>query len=70
VVPLLATELAREPAALRREAIRANVRESVSALRHGSQLLEQLVYDDGLLVVGAEYDLVSGRVEFFEGMPG
>ncbi|WP_224241266.1 carbonic anhydrase [Hyalangium gracile] len=69
VVPLLHTELAHQPAALRREATRANVRASVSALRHGSQLLEKLVYEDGLLVVGAEYDLVSGRVEFFEGVP-
>ncbi|MGH9659379.1 MAG: carbonic anhydrase [Bryobacteraceae bacterium] len=52
--------------ALVREAVRANVRASVDHLRHGSELLEQLIRDDGLLVVGAEYSLETGVVEFFE----
>ena len=51
---------------LLREGIRANVRRSVQQLRHGSSLLERLVETEGLLVVGAEYSLETGRVDFFE----
>jgi carbonic anhydrase len=49
--------------------VRANVRASVDALRHGSRTLERLIREDGLLVVGAEYSLETGKVEFFEGLP-
>ena len=49
--------------------MRANVRASAGHLRHGSELLEQLIDHDGLLVVGAEYSLETGVVEFFEGLP-
>jgi carbonic anhydrase len=38
-------------------------------LRHGSELLEQLAAEDGLLVVGAEYSLETGHVDFFDGVP-
>jgi len=38
-------------------------------LRHGSQVLEQLIQRDGLVVVGAEYSLETGVVEFFDGLP-
>ena len=48
------------------DAVRANVRASVDHLRHGSELLEELVRKDGLLVVGAEYSLETGVVTFFE----
>ena len=50
---------------LEREAVRANIRASVGQLRHGSRLLEGLVKTDGLMVVGAEYALETGAVEFF-----
>jgi carbonic anhydrase len=63
---LLATELAADHDALVDAAVRANIRTSVDHLRHGSALLEQLSQDDGLIVVGAEYSLASGVVEFFE----
>ena len=53
--------------ALVREAVRANIRASANHLRHGSQVLEQLIQEEGLLVVGAEYSLESGVVEFFDG---
>jgi carbonic anhydrase len=53
--------------ALIRDAVRANVRASVSHLRHGSELLERLSLDDGLMVVGAEYSLETGVVTFFDG---
>lgn len=49
-----------------RDAVRANVRQSVDHLRHGSQLLEELAATAGLVVVGAEYSLDTGVVTFFE----
>ncbi|HYM43049.1 MAG TPA: carbonic anhydrase [Steroidobacteraceae bacterium] len=52
-------------------AVRANIRMSADHLRHGSEALEQAIERDGLLVVGAEYSLESGVVEFFDGVaPG
>jgi len=70
VEPLLATELRHGGEALVRDAVRANVRASASHLRHGSEILESLIASDGLLVVGAEYSLDTGVVEFFDGVPG
>ena len=67
VEPLLATDFARDPEALVREATRANVRASADHLRHGSEVLEQLIRNDGLRVVGAEYSVETGVVEFFDG---
>ena len=68
VRPSLETVLARrgdaDLDALMRDAVRANVVAAVSHLRHGSELLEKLVRTDGLLVVGAEYSLETGVVEF------
>jgi carbonic anhydrase len=58
-----------DPDALLRDAVRANVRASASHLRHGSELLEDLIRNDGLLVVGAEYSLETGIVTFFDGVP-
>ena len=66
---LLETELARDEAALVRHAVRLNIRASADHLRHGSQVLEQLIRDEGLLVVGAEYSLETGVVDFFDGAP-
>ena len=68
VEALLATELRHDLDALVREAVRANIRASVDHLRHGSQILEQLIQEDGLRVVGAEYSLETGVVEFLEGV--
>jgi carbonic anhydrase len=71
--PAVETMLSRrdvsEPDAVMQDAVRANVRAAVNHLRHGSALLEQLITDDGLLVVGAEYSLESGVVTFFDGVP-
>lgn len=66
---LLATDLACDPDALVREAVRSNIRMSANHLRHGSEVLEQLIRNDGLAVVGAEYSLDTGCVEFFDGLP-
>jgi carbonic anhydrase len=52
-----------------RRAVRANVRASSAALRDGSDLLRQLILEDGLLVVGAVYALDTGEVDFFDGVP-
>lgn len=66
VEPLLATELRHHPEAFTHEAVRANIRASVSHLRHGSDVLEQLIEREGLLIVGAEYSLETGAVDFFD----
>lgn len=52
-----------------RRAVRANVRAATNQLRHGSEILEDLVVQGQMLIVGAEYSLETGAVEFFEGMP-
>jgi carbonic anhydrase len=66
---LLATDLRHDLDALVRQAVRANIRASVDHLRHGSGVLERLTQDDGLLIVGAEYSLATGVVEFLDGEP-
>jgi carbonic anhydrase len=58
-----------DPATLEARAVRANIRMSANHLRHGSELLEQLIESQGLRVVGAEYSLATGVVEFFDGVP-
>ena len=69
VEALMATELRHDQDALVRQAVRANIRVSSNHLRHGSDILEQLGQSDGLLVVGAEYRLETGIVDFFDGAP-
>lgn len=54
---------------LLREAMRANVLASADHLRHGSPLLEELVLAGRVAVVGAEYELETGAVHFFDGVP-
>jgi carbonic anhydrase len=66
VEALLATDLRHDDNALVEQAVRANIRTSVDHLRHGSQVLEQLIRDEGLVVVGAEYSLETGEVDFFD----
>lgn len=66
---LLKTGLRDDLDALVDEAVRLNIQASVDHLRHGSDVLEQLIRDEGLLVVGAEYSLETGVVDFFDGAP-
>jgi carbonic anhydrase len=66
---LLQAGLTHDSPGLARQAVRANIRASADHLRHGSEVLEQLIHDDGLLVVGAEYSLDTGVVDFFDGVP-
>jgi carbonic anhydrase len=65
---LLATALRHDLRALARAAVRANIRASVKHLRHGSHIIEQLIQKAGLMVVGAEYSLETGVVDFFDGL--
>jgi carbonic anhydrase len=67
VEALLATSLRHDHEALVAEAVRANVRASANQLRHGSEVLEQLEEQGKLLIVGAEYSLETGLVDFFDG---
>jgi carbonic anhydrase len=67
---LLATELKHDQDALVQQAVRANIRFSADHLRHGSEVLEQLIQRNGLVVLGAEYCLETGVVDFFDGVPG
>lgn len=66
VEALLHTDLRNDPEKLVHKAVRSNVRASASHLRSGSSLLEQLVIGGGLKVVGAEYSLETGEVDFFD----
>ncbi len=63
---LMATDLKNDRAALEKEAVRANVRASVNQLQHGSTIIENLVETDRLMIVGAEYSLETGVVDFFD----
>lgn len=63
---LMRTELRNDMNVLVKHAVRANVGASVDHLRHGSQVLEQLILNQGLRIVGAEYSLETGVVEFFD----
>ena len=65
---LLSTAAGLDGDALVHAAVRANVRVSANHLRHGSDVLERLIADDGLLVVGAQYSLESGVVDIFDGV--
>jgi carbonic anhydrase len=69
VEALLATDLRHDPDGLLAHAVRANIRASANQLRHGSETLERLIAQDGLIVVGAEYSLDTGVVCFFDGVP-
>lgn len=63
---LLDTELRNDAGTLMRCAVRANILASVNHLRYGSEVLEYLRAREGLMVVGAEYSLDTGEVDFFE----
>jgi carbonic anhydrase len=67
---LLNTELRKDKDLLMDVAVRTNVSMSANFLRHGSSIIEQLIADEGLLVIGAVYSLETGVVDFFDGMPG
>ncbi|OOZ14496.1 carbonic anhydrase [Solemya velum gill symbiont] len=63
---LVSTPLWEDQEEFVKHATRANVRASVNQLRHGSALLEKLTEEQGLVITGAEYDIQSGEIDFFE----
>lgn len=66
IEPLLELPMAKDPEALYERAVRANVNASVHQLRHGSAILERLTEREGFLIVGAEYHVEEGTVEFWD----
>jgi carbonic anhydrase len=66
VEPLFAAGLRNDPHKLLELSIKANILASANQLMHGSQLLENLVQSGKLTIIGAEYSIETGRVEFFE----
>lgn len=66
---LYETDLRDKPDELMKHAVRANVRACVDHLRRGSRKLEDLTNHHDLVIVGAEYSLETGLVDFFEGVP-
>ncbi len=69
VATLMETDIRHDREKLVHHAVRANIRASVDQLCNGSRIMEQIIGNDGLLVVGAEYSLETGIVDFFEGVP-
>ena len=70
LLPLVETCHCSSAAELMAQAVRANVRATVNVLRSGSALLEAKRLGEGLLILGADYELSTGAVDFFEGVPG
>lgn len=68
VESLLASGRPHDDPGLAAEAGRANISASADHLRHGSAILQGLIERDELLVVGAEYSLETGEVDFFDGV--
>jgi carbonic anhydrase len=69
IEPMVRSSGAAVEAELLRELMRVNVRASASHLRHGSRLLEELVLAGRVAVVSAEYEIETGLVHFFDGLP-
>jgi len=67
IEPVIAHHEMSEGDEVLRDSVRANIRESVKRLSHGSRILEQLIDGGELVVVGAEYSVETGAVEFFDG---
>jgi carbonic anhydrase len=63
---LFRTKPALDPETLVKRATRANIEASVDHWRRGSELLEQLIREKGLAIVGAEYSVETGVVEFLD----
>ncbi len=66
VEALMETEIGKNHDELVRRSVRNNIRMSVNQLRRGSQVLEHLLEHEGLRIIGAEYSLETGVVEFFD----
>ena len=66
VEPLIHPGIHHESDKLLASAIRANILASTNHLRHGSEILEHLIQEGKLKIIGAEYSLETGVVTFFD----
>jgi len=66
IKPILEAHTDSDEATLTGAAVRANILASVEKLSRGSLILEQLIDDGELTIVGAEYSIETGKVEFFD----
>jgi carbonic anhydrase len=66
VQSLFETGIGSDRGELMKQCVRANIRASVNQLRHGSGMLESMIGQGRLTVVGAEYSLETGIVDFLE----
>ncbi|MDP7009816.1 MAG: carbonic anhydrase [Verrucomicrobiota bacterium] len=66
IEPLVAKTDPIDQETLMAEAVRANVRASVNQLQAGSTILEDLIRTDGLQIMGAEYSIETGSVQFLK----
>ena len=57
-------DIDQDPETILQQAVRANIHSSVSQLQHESRILEQLIREGDLLILGAEYSLDTGIVNF------
>ena len=57
-------DMDQDPEITLQQAVRANIHSSVSQLQHESRVLEQLIKKSDLLILGAEYSLDTGIVNF------
>lgn len=67
IEPIMAAHAESDEDTLVGAAVRANILASVETLSHGSLILEQLIDADELVIVGAEYSIETGKVEFLDG---
>ena len=66
---LTSLDIHQDPETLLQQAVRANIHSSVHQLQHESNILKELVTEGDLLILGAEYSLDTGIVNFFDGLP-
>lgn len=69
VEALLKSKHQENPEMLLHQAVRSNIHASVDHLRQGSQILKELIKSNKLIVVGAEYSVETGVVDFFDALP-
>lgn len=67
IEPILAAHKNSDTKTLTGAAVRANIRASVDGLSQGSTIIEQLIKAGELTIVGAEYSIETGKVDFFNG---
>lgn len=68
--PLCAEGVPPEAPDFRDRAVELNVAATIDGLRSGSEALERMTADEGLVIVGAVYRLATGVVDFTEPLTG